>query len=389
MSAPRNPFTPSFGGTPPLLVGRETEIADFERALDDGPGALGRATLITGLRGVGKTVMLNALEDVARQAGWLVVAETATRGLADRIERDALPRLLAEHDPEAEHRRVAGVTLPMGAGGLSTTVDARYRPSGTLRSLLERLGAVLSERGSGVLITIDEVHRREIEDLRIVTTAVQHAVREGLDVAFIGAGLKPNINGLRGDALLTFLRRSHVLELGQLHYAACVRALDEPVRDAGRRFAPDALELAAQGTQGYPFLVQFIGAQSWIAAGDREVIERADARAAIARARIAMAQYIYEPTLAALSDVDRSFLQAMSEDDGPSRIEDLRARLDATSGFVGVYRKRLLDDGLIAPAGYGRVQYTTPYLREYLRSEGAAAPDASPIERGFGPEPGH
>lgn len=387
MPAARNPFTPSFGGTPPLLVGREHEIADFERALSDGPGSLGRATLITGLRGVGKTVMLNALEDVAVANGWVVISETATRGLVERIEKDALPRLLEAHDTEAERRRFMGVTLPMGAGGMTTSIETRYKPSGSLRSLLSTLAAALEPNGTGVLITIDEIHRKEIEDLRIVTTAVQHAVREGRDVAFIGAGLKPNINELRADALLTFLRRSHVLELGQLSYDASVRALEEPVRDAGRRFDEDALDLAAQGTQGYPFLVQFIGAQAWIAAGDRDRIRLDDARRAIDRARVAMAQYIYEPTLAALSEVDRAFLQAMAEDDGPSRIEDLRSRLDATPGYVGVYRKRLMEGGLITPAGYGQVQFTTPYLRDYLRSETSAAPDASPAERGFGPEP--
>ena len=76
----RNPFTASFGVSPPLLVGRDAILAEFSAALADGPGASGRATLYTGARGSGKTVMLNAAEDLARAEGWLVVSETASPG---------------------------------------------------------------------------------------------------------------------------------------------------------------------------------------------------------------------------------------------------------------------------------------------------------------------
>ena len=79
-----NPFRPSIGVTPPLLAGRDTEILAFGDALDDGPGAPGRATLYTGVRGIGKTVMLNEAESQARQRGWVVVTETAVPGL-DRM----------------------------------------------------------------------------------------------------------------------------------------------------------------------------------------------------------------------------------------------------------------------------------------------------------------
>ena len=76
----KNPFTPTFGTSPPLLVGRDPLIEEFADALEDGPGAPGRATLYTGARGSGKTVLLNEVEDRAQAAGWLVVSETATPG---------------------------------------------------------------------------------------------------------------------------------------------------------------------------------------------------------------------------------------------------------------------------------------------------------------------
>jgi hypothetical protein len=83
-----NPFEPTFGASPPVPAGRERQIADFVDALDDGPGAAGRATLYTGTRGSGKTVMLNAIEDEARSRRWLVVSETANESPRTHDDRN-------------------------------------------------------------------------------------------------------------------------------------------------------------------------------------------------------------------------------------------------------------------------------------------------------------
>ena len=111
-----NPFTPTFGTSPPLLVGRDIDLDDFREGLRGGPGSPERATLVTGLRGTGKTVMLNAYEDVAGAEGWLVISETATPNLIDRITHEHLPRLLSEVDPRQTESRLTGVSLPGGLG---------------------------------------------------------------------------------------------------------------------------------------------------------------------------------------------------------------------------------------------------------------------------------
>ena len=86
-----NPFKPSFGVSPPLLVGRDDLLDEFAEALEDGPGSAGRATIYTGPRGSGKTVMLNAAENRAREHGWLVISETASPGFVDRIPASIFP----------------------------------------------------------------------------------------------------------------------------------------------------------------------------------------------------------------------------------------------------------------------------------------------------------
>src|SRR4051794_41889136 len=111
----RSPFRPSFGPTPPLVAGRDAVVAEFADALDTGPGARGRACLFTGNRGIGKTVMLNEAEATAKERGWLVVSETATRGLLRRLTTEGLPRppaLLRQAPPHPP--RAPGTTLPAG-----------------------------------------------------------------------------------------------------------------------------------------------------------------------------------------------------------------------------------------------------------------------------------
>src|ERR1700741_259214 len=110
-----NPFKPTFGVTPPLLAGRDDQIDEFAAALDSGPGSSGRGapTRYTGAGGPGKTVMLNAVEDVARSRGWLVISETATPGFVVRITGQHLPRLLREFDPEAVRSHLTGITGPL------------------------------------------------------------------------------------------------------------------------------------------------------------------------------------------------------------------------------------------------------------------------------------
>ena len=95
-----NPFKPSFGVSPPLLVGCDDLLDEFAEALEDRPGSAARATIYTGAGGSGKTVMLNAVEDRAREQGWVVISETASPGFVDRLVRQHLPGLLRDFDPK-------------------------------------------------------------------------------------------------------------------------------------------------------------------------------------------------------------------------------------------------------------------------------------------------
>ena len=153
-----DPFSPTFGTSPPLLVGRGEVIEEFGESLDSGPGAPGLATLLTGARGSGKTVLLNALEDEARSRGWRVVSETAHEGLVRRLIDDRLVPLWSEvtgaEDRPVELRSLSG----FGFGATWERRDGEPARSPGLRPLLEAVTDELARHETGLLITVDEVH---------------------------------------------------------------------------------------------------------------------------------------------------------------------------------------------------------------------------------------
>lgn len=366
-----NPFKPTFGVSPPLLVGRDDLISDFADALEDGPGATGRASIYTGARGAGKTVMLNAIQESAKARGWIVVSETLTRGLVERLTQSRLPEVLRAMDPDAVGKRLTGVAAPLQMGGVEWATVEKHIAKADLRSQVNLLTDLLAEHETGLLLTLDEIHAGNIEELRQLAAVVQHAFREERELAFAGAGLSAAVSDVLRDDVLTFLRRADRHHLGSVDLSDVGRALSEPIADSGRSVAEDALAVMTEGTQGYPFLIQLVGSSCWrVSPGDSE-ISLGDAEHGVRAARLRLGSLVYEPALAAASDIDKSYLLEMSRDDGPSRTSDIQKRLNVDKGYANVYRSRLIEADLIEAPRRGYVDFTLPYLRDYLREHAA------------------
>ncbi|MGI8576763.1 MAG: AAA family ATPase [Nocardioidaceae bacterium] len=330
------------------------------------------ATLYTGARGAGKTVMLNAVEDRAKERGWLVISETATPGFVARITQQHLPRLLRSFDPEAVRRRMTGVTAPLNVGSVAwDTIETHIVRAG-LRNQIELLTDLLVEHGTGVLVTLDEIHQNQVGELREVATTVQHAFREGRELAFAGAGLAASVSDVANDEVLTFLRRAERHSLGSVQRSEVQRAFREPIETAGRSIGGAALQVMVDGASGYPFLLQLVGAQTWRLHPTAAEITVEDATLGVTRARRRLGTLIHEPALSAASDIDKSFLLAMAHDNGPSKMADIQQRLDVDVNYASQYRLRLIVAELIYPTRHGYVDFALPYLREYLRDHAAA-----------------
>lgn len=364
----RNPFKPTAGATPPLLVGRDDDLEEFAESLDDGPGAPGRLTIFTGARGVGKTVMLTEVADTALQRGWVTIAETATPGLIDRLSA-ATSMLSREHDPSNHRgRSITGVTLPVVGGGLTFS-----QAPAVVTAWRDELGGVLDaleNHGTGLLVTIDEVHHVAREDLRALAATFQHLVREDRNVALAFAGLPSSVSDLLNDDVLTFLRRATPVHLEDVALDDVKAALRTTITDSGRTITDAALDAAAQATGGYPFMIQLVGYHVWRKASS-DTIDEAAVALGIPAARKRLGSTVHATALADLSDVDRTYLLAMAQDDGPSRTGVIAKRLRVSDSYAQVYRGRLLDAGMIETTRRGYVDFAIPYLREYLREHAA------------------
>ena len=366
-----NPFRPGFGVSPRVLAGRDELLEEFDIALDEGPGSPLRSVLVSGARGMGKTVILNELEEAARVRGWLVVRLPESGDLVGELAATTVPMLLAEHDGErAVRRRVTGAGVA-GVGSLSTTAHERYEVRETAATLLARLLDVLAGHGTGLLFTLDELQAVDRESVAAFAALYQHLVRDERDVALAAAGLPVGVGKLLQHRGTTFLRRAERVQLGPLSRTDVIDAGRRTVEEAGGVIGEDALVALAEVVHGYPYLLQLAGYRAWRDAGGEPITGR-DVRATLPILSERMGRLVHEPALRDLPEAQRGYLAAMSLDDGASSTGTVAARLSLTAQHANVFRTRLIERELIMAAGHGRVDYSLPYLRDHLRRLAAA-----------------
>ena len=292
------------------------------------------------------------------------------RQLGRHLDSEPRPALVGELCANEQFAHALAQALGRAVPLTWSTIEAHVVQAG-LRNQIEMLTDLLAEQSTGVLITLDEIHHNQIEELRELATVVQHTFRENRELAFAGAGLAASVSDVVNDDVLTFLRRAERHTLGSVARADVERALREPIQAAGRDVGEQALQIMVDGARGYPFLLQLVGAQVWRLNPSAPEITPEDATRGVARARRRLGALIHEPALSAASDIGKSFLLAMAQDDGPSRMADIQQRLGVDVNYASQYRLRLIAAELIYPTRRGYVDFALPYLREYLRQHSA------------------
>lgn len=360
-----NPFKPTAGGEPPLLIGRSKVIRDFEKGLDNGVGAPGRIMLVTGARGTGKTVMLTVFGDKARERNWDVIEETASEGLCERLV-DALHtnRGALDHLTVKPSLSFAGAGISLGEAELSPK-----RMPETLRSAMATRLDRLDKKRAGLLITIDETQAAERQDMIAIATAIQHQIRERRNIAIVFAGLPQMVSDLFNDEVITFLRRAKTNVLSDIPLEEVQNAFLDTFSASGVSITEEQLTTATEATHGYPYMIQLVGYHIWDAADvrDSDTITDEDVEQGIHEARIDLDNAVCIPELHGLSRNDRAYLEAMSYSDGPSSTVEIAERMGKTANYAATYRKRLLDAFVIRETERGEVDFAVPFLREYLR----------------------
>jgi hypothetical protein len=375
-----NPYTPNAGSRPPELAGRAAEIEQFRIVVGRlKRGATEQSMIIRGLRGVGKTVLLNTFEDHAEAEGFLTYYHELTpdSSLVAEITRDtqaALARLKLSARAKTAIREALsnlGTIRIVGPEGIELAVDLRKADEGTitgdLSQLFLQLGGAAAGKGSGVVFLLDEVQFVDEVEYRAVVSALHRATQKNMPITLAAAGL-PQIPRLTGEARSYAERLFTFPVIANLPSDHARDAFVEPARQQEVEYTEDAVKLALSWTEGYPFYIQQLGKHAWNLANESP-ISRNDIMAALPAAQTALDRSIYEVRVQRATDQERRYMRAMAEvGDGPYRSGAIAAKLGKTTAAVSMIRQRLLDKGLIyATEDYGHLNFTVPRFAEFMR----------------------
>jgi hypothetical protein len=381
-----NPFSPGAGSPPPELAGRNA-LLEQARVL------LGRvkanrpekSILLTGLRGVGKTVLLNEIEHMAQADGYRTI-------LVEAHEGKSLPVLLAPHlrrllfdldrlagAGDKARRGLAVLKSFVGAikikvgdldFGLDIEPESGSADSGDLEvdlpSLFTAVGEAAQERGVAVAILIDEIQYFSATELSALIMAMHKMQQRQLPVVLIGAGL-PILPGLMGESKSYAERLFSFPDIGPLPESDAAKALQEPMVEAGESFDPAALQEIFRLTKGYPYFLQEWGYQAWNHASASPIsLTLIEETSGLVSTRLD--ENFFRVRFDRLTPREKKYLRAMAElGPGPHRTGDIADTLAVKINTLGPVRASLIKKGMVYSPSHGDMAFTVPLFDEFMR----------------------
>lgn len=382
----RNPFSPGAGSPPPELAGREGVLEQAQVLLGRvKAGRPEKSLLLTGLRGVGKTVLLNEIERMAQAAGYRGILIEAHEGKSLAVLlAPQLRRLLFELDRMAgtgdKVRRgiavlksfVAAIKVKVGEIdiGIDIEPEAGAADSGDLEldlpSLFVAVAEAAKERGVAVAILIDEIQYFSVEELSALVMAMHKMQQRQLPLVLVAAGL-PILPALVGESKSYAERLFSFPDIGPLSEAAAIQAVRDPVREAGEAIDDDALAEIVRLTRGYPYFLQEWGYQAWNHATASPIsLAVVQATSAIVSERLD--SNFFRVRFDRLTPREQKFLRGMAElGPGPHRTGDIADQLAVKVQSLGPVRASLIKKGMIYSPSHGDMAFTVPLFDEFMR----------------------
>ena len=385
MDPRRNPFAPGAGSRPPELAGRVDILEAVAIALDRiRAGRHAQSYILIGLRGVGKTVLLNEMRRAAEGAGLHCVPIEAPEGQTlPAILVPALRTALLKLD-----RGQAALTVAKkGLGALARFVKAFKLSYGELEAsidlgdvgvadngdldtdlidLLDIVGRAAAERGTAMILFIDELQYVPERELGSLITALHRARQNERPITIVAAGL-PQLPGQMGRAKSYAERLFLFKTIGPLSDADASAAIIRPIEDEDCSITPDALERILEVTSNYPYFLQEWGKQAWDAA-ETCPITRWDVDLAYPTAIAELDDSFFRVRFDRLTPAEKRYLRAMAElGTGPCSSTAIADVLGRKSSSFGPLRASLVAKGMIYTPGYGQTAFTVPLFDEFMR----------------------
>ncbi len=392
----RNPYAPGAGQRPPELAGRDEQLAAFDVVLERvARGRPERSLVLTGLRGVGKTVLLNALRSAAVRKGWGTgKLEARPDQSLRRPLSSALHQAVRElgHPEAAETDHVLGVirSFAQREAGPDAKLRERWSPgidvpvvrgradSGDVEidlvELFTDVGGLAADVGKGVGIFIDEMQDLGADDVSALCAACHELSQNGLPVIVVGAGL-PHLPAVLSASKSYSERLFSYQRIDRLSRDAADRALVAPAAEEEAAFTADALAVMYDATRGYPYFIQAYGRSAWDLA-PRSPITADDVAVAGPEAERELAVGFFGSRYERATPAERDYLRAMADaagDDedpvGSVATADVAAVLGKKPQSLSPARDSLLKKGLIYSGERGRIAFTVPHFGRYLRTQ--------------------
>jgi len=382
----RNPFAPGAGTPPPELAGRDELRESLRVALERARiGRPAKSAMLVGLRGAGKTVLLDRVRNDAEAAGIHTVRIEAPEGrslpalLAPQL-RQALLRLsqieAAKHFAVRGLRALAGfarklkVTYQDIEVGLDFDPEPGLADNGDLehdlQALIEQAGLAAQAAGTALAIFIDELQYVAEEQLAALITAMHRTEQRQLPVVLVGAGL-PQLRGRMGNAKSYAERLFDFPEIGPLPPVAARQAIERPLQHEGVAIDADALERILSVTQGYAYFLQQWGSHTWCAAKSSPIGLDA-VTAASATVIAAMDESFFRVRFDRLTPKEKKYLRAMAElGPGPHRSGDIATGYDAKVSTLAPTRSALIVKGMIWSPNHGDTAFTVPMFDAFMK----------------------
>ncbi len=384
MDPVRNPFAPGAGSQPPQLAGRDHIIEDAEIALQR---VLlkrhARSQILLGLRGTGKTVLLNKIEQAAETHKHLTsfIEAPEDNALADllyprihqvlrRLSTVEAARSTAYRAMRALRAFAGAFRITMGDFSISVDPEEGAADSGNLEydltDLFLRVGETARDAGRGWTLLIDEVQYLSEAELSALIVAIHRVSQKQLPILFFGAGL-PQIAALSGNAKSYAERLFAFPTIGPLDREAAIAAIKQPIEAEGERIAKNALNLIIDRTNGYPYFLQEWGYQAWNAA-KASPIKVADIEEAAKVALRRLDEGFFRVRFDRLTPKERDYVLAMAKlGAGPYRSADVAEALGETVQALGPRRAKIIHKGMIYSPSHGDIEFTVPMFDDFLR----------------------
>lgn len=386
MDRRRNPYAPGAGAPPPELAGRDDLVERAAVALDRiRAGRPARSFVFYGLRGVGKTVLLNKILLDAEDRGFVVMSIEAPEGrslpgvLAPTL-RSILLKLDRGQAMSATARRalqaLAGFIKAMKLKyadievGLDMEPEIGLADSGDLEAdlgdLFRAVGEAADSRNTAVAMFIDELQYVDEPELAALITALHRVSQRQLPIALVGAGL-PQLLGQMGRAKSYAERLFEFVEVGSLDEHAARKAVEVPAMGEGVRYEPEALEIVLHETSGYPYFLQEWGKHCWDAATASPITAK-NAHAASTTALAELDASFFRVRFDRLTPSEKQYIRAMAQlGPGPHRSGDIADVLGVKVSTVAPRRSALIAKGMVYSPNHGDTAFTVPLFDGFMR----------------------